>query len=55
LTLLVKALLVEMDLTVRWADALAGSMQRPPGATLGRRKHEPSGYLAAAGTGTLTR
>src|SRR4051812_43458504 len=55
LTLLVKALLVEMDLTARWAGALAGSMQRLPRATLGRRKHELSGDHAAAGTGTLTR
>jgi AI-2 transport protein TqsA len=54
LTLLVKALLVDVDPTARWANALAGSLQRPSRAPRERRrrKHEPSGDLPPAGAGT---
>src|SRR4051794_7438920 len=53
LTLLVKALLVDVDPTARWATALAGSLERPPRAPREhrRRRHAPSGDLAAAGAG----
>jgi AI-2 transport protein TqsA len=37
LTLLVKALLVDVDPTARWAVALAGSLERPPRAHRARR------------------
>jgi AI-2 transport protein TqsA len=54
LTLLVKALLVDVDPTARWAVALAGSLERPPRAPRGhrRRGHEQSADVAAAGAGT---
>jgi AI-2 transport protein TqsA len=51
LTLLAKALLVDVDPTARWAIALAGSLERPPGPSRGhrRRKHETHAEAAAAG------
>jgi len=57
LTLLVKALLVDVDPTARWATALAGSLERPPRAPREhrRRRHAPSGDLAAAGAGNPAR
>ena len=41
LTLLIKALLVDVDPTARWANALAGSLERPPRESrrAGRRRH----------------
>jgi AI-2 transport protein TqsA len=53
-TLLVKALLVGVDPTAGWANALAGSVQRPPRGPRERRrrKHQPSGDRAPAGAGT---
>jgi hypothetical protein len=55
LNLLVKALLVDVDQTARWADVLAGILQRPVCAPRERRcrEHEPSGKLASAGAGML--
>jgi hypothetical protein len=55
LNLLVKALLVDVDQTARWADVLAGILQRPVCAPRERRRreHAPSGDLAPAGAGTL--
>jgi AI-2 transport protein TqsA len=54
LTLLAKALLVDVDPTARWATALAGSLERPPRPARDRRRrgHEPSPDVAAAGTAT---
>jgi AI-2 transport protein TqsA len=54
LTLLVKALLVDVDPTARWAVALAGSLERVPRAPRGHRHrgHEPTVDVAAAGAGT---
>jgi AI-2 transport protein TqsA len=54
MTLLVKALLVDVDPTARWATALAGSLERPPRPPRAhrRRKHAPRRDLAAAGAGS---
>ncbi|GAB3308250.1 AI-2E family transporter [Geodermatophilus aquaeductus] len=54
LTLLAKALLVDVDPTARWAIALAGSLERPPRPARDRRRrgHEPSPDVAAAGAAT---
>jgi AI-2 transport protein TqsA len=53
LTLLAKALLVDVDPTARWAIALAGSLERPPRPSRGhqRRKHETHAEAAAADAG----
>ena len=41
LTLLMKALLVDVDPTARWANALAGSLERPPREPR-RKRHAPA-------------
>jgi AI-2 transport protein TqsA len=53
LTLLAKALLVDVDPTARWAIALAGSLERPPRPSRGhqRRKHETHAEAGAADAG----
>jgi AI-2 transport protein TqsA len=53
LTLLAKALLVDVDPTARWAIALAGSLERSPRPSRGhrRRKHETHAEAAAADAG----
>jgi AI-2 transport protein TqsA len=52
LTLLVKALLVDVDPSARWANALAGSLERQPRPPREhRRRHAPAGDLAAARAG----
>jgi predicted PurR-regulated permease PerM len=49
LTLLVKALLVDVDPTARWAIALGGSLERKPGAPRAdrRRRHADGGVPTA--------
>src|SRR4051794_12657407 len=51
LTLLAKALLVDMDPSARWANALAGSLERPPRPPREhrRRRHAPPADLGAVG------
>lgn len=47
LTLLMKALLVDVDPTARWANALAGSLERPPREPR-RKRHAPEDDPAPA-------
>ena len=57
LTLLFKALLVDVDPTARWANALAGSLERPPRPPREhrRRRQTPSADPAPAGAGAGAR
>ena len=48
LTLLIKALLVDVDPTARWAIALGGSLERPPRAPRGGRRAGPAGPVVDA-------
>jgi predicted PurR-regulated permease PerM len=48
LTLLMKALLVDVDPTARWANALAGSLERPPREPR-RKRHAPAADPAPPG------
>ena len=52
MTLLIKALLVDVDPTARWANALAGSLERQPPAPVATpraEETEPAPEDAAAG------
>jgi predicted PurR-regulated permease PerM len=51
LTLLVKALLVDVDPTARWANALAGSLEKPARES-GRRRRGRGEEAVTAGAGT---
>ena len=53
LTLLMKALLVDVDPTARWANALAGSLERPPREPR-RKRHAPPADDHAPADGAAT-